>query len=98
MSQVTLSQLPIPLDLLWWQGDEVDLTLIVRGVDWSGPHTATFGDFVLPVTATFAAGDTTFNFTLDGTVSNAVRRGNYDFSCTSATDVTRFEGMVRVSA
>ncbi|WP_373071331.1 hypothetical protein [Gemmatimonas sp.] len=98
MSQVTLSQLPIQLELLWWQGDEVNLTLIVNAVDWSGPHTAMFGNFTLPVSALYDGTNTTFNFTLSAVASAPVARGNYEFYCTSATDITRFEGMARVSA
>ena len=100
-----VSQAAVPLGLKWYPNDTVDLQFYVKGVNWAGTYTAKLRKYDDPtseeiatftVTATYDTPNTQTLFRVQ--LSANVPKGDYWWSCTSSTDVTRFSGPVFVYA
>jgi hypothetical protein len=105
MNTVYVSQDAVALGLEWYPGDPVSLTWRVADVNWSGTYTAKLRKYESPdseelatftVTATYDPGQewTTFLVTL----ATSISAGQYWWSCKQTGGVTRFSGLVIVSA
>ena len=105
MNTVYVSQDAIPLGLKWYPGDAVSLQWRVTPVDWSGTYVAKLRKYDNPASeevATFTVSAvwdavnlyTTFTVTL----ASAVPEGQYWWSCKQNGTITRFSGLVLVSA
>lgn len=105
MNTVYVSQDAIPLGLKWYPGDTVSLQWRVTPVDWSGTYVAKLRKYDNPASeevATFTVSAvwdsvnlyTTFTVTL----ATAVPEGQYWWSCKQNGVITRFSGLVLVSA
>ena len=105
MNTVYVSQDAIPLGLKWYPGDSVSLQWRVTPVNWSGTYVAKLRKYDNPASeevATFTVSAvwdavnlyTTFTVTL----ATAVPEGQYWWSCKQDGVITRFSGLVIVSA
>jgi hypothetical protein len=105
MNTVFVSQDAIDLGLKWYPGDAVSLQWRVTPVDWSGTYVAKLRKNESPtsqeiatftVTAVFDPGQEWTTFTV--TLATAIAQGEYWWSCKQNATLTRFSGLVIVSA
>ena len=105
MNTVYVSQDAIPLGLKWYPGDSVNLQWRATPVDWSGTYVAKLRKYDNPsseeiatftVTAVYDAGQEWTTFTV--TLATSVPEGQYWWSCKQNGVLTRFSGLVIVSA
>ena len=105
MNTIYVSQDAIALGLQWYPGDPVSLEWRVADTDWSGSYVAKLRKYEAPdstevatftVSAVYDAVNLWTTFTV--TLATAVAEGQYWWSCKATGGVTRFSGLVIVSA
>ena len=102
---IFVSQDAVDLGLQWYPGDAVSLQWKVTPVNWSGTYVAKLRKNESPtstevatftVTAVWDAVEATTLFTV--TLATSIPQGEYWWSCKQNATITRFSGLVIVSA
>ena len=105
MNTIYVSQDAVPIGLQWYPGDPVNLQWRVAAVNWSGTYVAKLRKYEDPtseelgtftVNAVYDETNLWTEFTI--TMSTAIAQGQYWWSCKEVGGITRFSGLVLVSA
>ena len=105
MNTVFVSQDAIALGLKWYPGDPVNLQWRVAANNWSGTYVAKLRKYESPDSAEIATftvsavyDETNLWTTFTLTLTTPVPEGQYWYSCKETGGITRFSGLVIVSA